>query len=92
MEKYKQKLLDKVKLHIDFVRQKIQGKLQVAKELANQSLKGFGKLSSEDQAVFPRLSATRSEKDVFKWFPHSAMRRLPSGFRDKGRPVLRSGD
>lgn len=55
MDKYKQKLLKQVKLHIDFVREKIQQKLEVAKVLANQSLKGFGKLPPEEQAVFMSL-------------------------------------
>ncbi len=55
MEKYKQKLLNQVKTHIDFVCQKIREKLKITKGLANQSLKGFGKLPPEDQAVFMSL-------------------------------------
>ncbi len=55
MEKYKQKLLNQVKSHVDFVCHKIQEKLEMAKELANQSLKGFGRMLPEDQAVFMSL-------------------------------------
>ena len=55
MEKYKEKLLKQLELHIKFVRSEIAQKLQIAQELANQSLKGFGKLPPEDQAVFMNL-------------------------------------
>ncbi len=55
MEKYKEKLLKKLEEHIDFVRSEIGKKLEGAKVLANQSLKGFGKLLPEDQAVFMSL-------------------------------------
>ena len=55
MDKYKQKLLKQARLHIDFVIHRIQEKLEVAKVLANQSLKGFGKLLPEEQAVFMSL-------------------------------------
>jgi DNA helicase IV len=55
MDKQKEKLLNQVKTHVDFVIQKIQEKLEVVKTLANQSLKGFGKLLPEDQAVFMSL-------------------------------------
>ncbi len=55
MEKYKEKLLKQVKSHVDLVRHKIQEKLAMAKELANQSLKGFGKMLPEDQSVFMSL-------------------------------------
>lgn len=55
MEKYKEKLLKKLEEHIDFVRTEIGKKLEGAKVLANQSLKGFGKLLPEDQAVFMSL-------------------------------------
>ena len=55
MEKYKEKLLNKVKAHIDFIREKIHEKLEMAKVITNQSLKGFGKMPPEDQAVFMSL-------------------------------------
>ncbi|MBP9748058.1 MAG: AAA family ATPase [Candidatus Pacebacteria bacterium] len=55
MEKYKEKLLKQLEKHIDFVRLEIQKKLENAKVLASQSLKGFGRLLAEDQAVFMSL-------------------------------------
>jgi DNA helicase-2/ATP-dependent DNA helicase PcrA len=55
MENYKEKLLTKVKSHVDFVRAKIREKLEIVKAVANQSLKGFGKMPPEDQAVFMSL-------------------------------------
>ena len=55
MQKNKEKLLKQVKLHIELVRHKVQEKLEMAKSLANQSLKGFGKMPPEDQAVFMSL-------------------------------------
>lgn len=64
MDKYKQKLLKQVKLRIDFVREKIQEKLEAAKVLANQSLKGFGKLTSENQAVFMSLRGNAHKRIV----------------------------
>lgn len=57
MKDNKEKLLKQVKLHIDFVRQKIQEKLEIAKVMANQSLKGLGKMPPEGQAVFMNLRA-----------------------------------
>jgi hypothetical protein len=55
MKNNKEKLLTQVKSHIDFVREKIKEKLETTKVLANQSLKGFGKMPPEDQAVFMSL-------------------------------------
>jgi DNA helicase IV len=55
MKNNKEKLLSQVKMHVDFVREKILEKLEIAKSLANQSLKGFGKMPPEDQAVFMSL-------------------------------------
>jgi DNA helicase IV len=52
MENYKEKLLKQVKSHIDFVRQKIQDKLEIVKVVANQSLKELSKLSAQDQAIY----------------------------------------
>lgn len=53
--KNKEKLLEQVKKHIVFIRQEIQNKLEIVKTIANQSLKGFGKMPPEDQAVFMSL-------------------------------------
>ena len=55
MQNNKEKLLKQVKSHIEIVRNKIQEKLETAKGLANQSLRGLGKMSPEDQAVFMSL-------------------------------------
>ena len=52
MEKYKEKLLNSLKKHINIVREKILEKVEVTKILANQSLKELGKLSATDQVVF----------------------------------------
>ena len=51
-------------MHVDFVSKKIQEKLEVAKNLANQSLKGFGKLSPEDQSVFMNLRGNAHKRVV----------------------------
>ncbi|MEI8174884.1 MAG: AAA family ATPase [bacterium] len=64
MDKYKQKLLKQAKSHIDFAIYKIQEKLEVVKVLANQSLKGFGKLPPEDQAVFMSLRGSAHKRIV----------------------------
>src|ERR1035437_5786212 len=55
MQNNKEKLLKQVKSLVELVRTKIQDKLEKAKVLANQSLKGLGKMSPEDQAVFMSL-------------------------------------
>jgi DNA helicase-2/ATP-dependent DNA helicase PcrA len=55
MKNNKEKLLKQVKSHIDFVRQKIQEKLEVVKMMANQSLRELGKMSPEDQKVYMSL-------------------------------------
>jgi DNA helicase IV len=55
MEKHKEKQLNKLKAHIEFIREKIQEKLETAKVLTAQSLKGFGKMPPEAQAVFMNL-------------------------------------
>ncbi len=55
MDKNKQKLLGRVEKHMHSVIAKIKEKLEAAKGLANQSLKGFGKMLPEDQAVFMSL-------------------------------------
>ncbi len=55
MDKQKEKLLNIVKSHSLFVIGKIREKLEVVKEIANQSTKGLGKMLPEDQAVFMSL-------------------------------------
>src|ERR1035437_7534321 len=55
MKNSKEKLLKQVKSHIILIRGKIQEKLDIAKAMANQSLKGLGKMSPEDQAVYMNL-------------------------------------
>jgi len=52
MEKYKEKLLKSLTLHIDFVREKIREKLEETKIIANRSIKGLNKMFPEDQIVF----------------------------------------
>ena len=53
--KNKEKLLKQLKSHIDFVRNKIQEKLEMVKVIANQNLKELGKMSPEDQKVYMSL-------------------------------------
>lgn len=48
----KEKLLKKVRSHIDFVQDKIQTKLSVVKSFAYQSLKDLSKMSAADQSVY----------------------------------------
>jgi DNA helicase IV len=55
MKNNKEKLLERVKKHLDFVRQKIREKLEVVAELKNQSLRGLSKMLPEDQMVFMNL-------------------------------------
>jgi DNA helicase IV len=52
MEKYKEKILNRLKSHIDLVRGKIRERLEMTKILANKSLREMGKMSPEDQMVF----------------------------------------
>lgn len=55
MKTNNEKLLNTVKKHVSVVVGKIQGKLNSVEQIAHQSLKGFGKLLPEDQAVFMSL-------------------------------------
>lgn len=48
----KEKLLKKVKLHIDLVRHKIQNKLEVVKSFANKNLKEVSTMPPADQAIY----------------------------------------
>lgn len=62
MEKYKEKLLNKLKIHIEFIRRKIQEKLEAVKTTAEQSLKDLGKMSPEDRAVFMNLRGSAQKR------------------------------
>ena len=57
MEKYKEKLLNKVKAHIDFIREKVRRQLEITKVIANKSLKEVGRMHPEDQMVYMNLKA-----------------------------------
>jgi DNA helicase IV len=57
MKNNKEKLLKRVKEHVTFVIKKVQEKLESAKTLANQSLKGLGKMTPENQTLFMNLRA-----------------------------------
>jgi DNA helicase IV len=62
MEKYKKKLLNKLKDHIDFVRGKIKERLEVTKTLANKSLRELGRMSLESQMVFMNSRASAQSR------------------------------
>jgi DNA helicase IV len=64
MEKHKEKLLNQLKLHIDSVREKIQGKLESTKVLANRSLKEISRMFLEDQMVFLNQKANAQTRVV----------------------------
>jgi len=64
MEKYKEKLLNKLKLHIDLVRQKIVFQIEKTKVLANKSLKELGRMNPEDQMVYMQLRANAQTRLV----------------------------
>jgi DNA helicase IV len=55
--KNKETLLQDLIAHIKWVKGKINQRLEESKILANQSLKGFGKMDPENQAVFMNLRA-----------------------------------
>ena len=58
MEKQKEKLLKQLNMHITFVRERVKEKLAEAKKITEQSLKGLGKMTPEDQALFMNLRAS----------------------------------
>ncbi len=64
MEKYKEELLQKVKKHIDFVREKIKESLIIVKEQANVSLSELAKLDPADQEVFMNIRANAQDREV----------------------------
>ena len=55
MEKYKEKLLNSLKLHIDFIREKVREKLVTTKVMANRSIKEISRMRSEDQMVYMNM-------------------------------------
>lgn len=64
MKNNKENLLKQVKLHIDFVRQKIKEKLEVVNMMANQSLRELNKMSPEDQKVYMSLRGNAHRRIV----------------------------
>lgn len=64
MEKYKEKLLNSLKLHIDYVRQKILIKLESTKILADKSMKEIARMRPEDQAVQMQLKANAQNRII----------------------------
>ena len=62
MEKHKEKLLNKLKEHVLYIQNKIQEKLEKVGEIANQSLKGLGKMSPEDRVVYMNSRANAQNR------------------------------
>ncbi len=64
MEKYKEKLLNSLKLHIDFIRGKVLSKLETTKVLASKSIKEITRMAPEDQLVQMQLKANAENRIV----------------------------
>ncbi len=64
MEKYKEKLLNNLKLHIDYISKKVLEKLEITKILANKSMKEISRMRPEDQAVQMQLKANAQNRIV----------------------------
>lgn len=64
MENYKEKLLNNLKLHIDYVRQKVLQKLESTKILASKSLKEISRMRPEDQAVQMQIKANAENRVI----------------------------
>jgi len=64
MEKYKEKLLNDLKLHINYIRQKVLLKLELTKILADKSLKEISRMRSEDQSVQMQLKANAENRMI----------------------------
>ncbi len=64
MEKYKEKLLNNLKLHIDYVRLKVLQKLESIKILASKSLKEISRMRPEDQAVQMQIKANAENRMI----------------------------
>jgi DNA helicase IV len=64
MEKYKEKLLNSLNLHIDYIRKKIKENFEKTQILANKSLKELSRMSPEDQMVYMQLRANAQTRVV----------------------------
>jgi DNA helicase IV len=64
MEKYKQELIEQVKSHIGFIKQKIQQRLNDVTALANTSLSQISKMAPADQVVYMDLRANAQKRVV----------------------------
>lgn len=64
MEKYKEKLLNSLKLHIDYIRHRILAKLEITTVLADKSIKEISRMRPEDQAVQMQLKANAQNRIV----------------------------
>jgi DNA helicase II / ATP-dependent DNA helicase PcrA len=64
MEKYKEKLRNSLKFHIDYIRQKIMMKLEMTEVLASRSIKEISRMRPEDQAVQMQLKANAQNRVV----------------------------
>ena len=64
MEKYKEKLLNNLKLHIDFIRQKVRERIEPTKVIASKSLKDISRMRPEDQMVQMQLVANAQNRIV----------------------------
>jgi len=62
MEKYKEKLLNNLKLHIDYVRQKVLLKLESTKILADKSIREIARMRPEDQVVQMQIKANAQNR------------------------------
>ncbi len=64
MEKYKEKLLNNLKSHIDLIRRKVRDRIGPTKLLANKSLKEISRMRPEDQMVQMQLVANAQNRVV----------------------------
>ena len=64
MEKYKEKLLNSLKSHIDFIRQRILVSLEKTQILASKSVKEIARMRPEDQIVQMQLKANAENRVV----------------------------
>ncbi len=64
MEKYKEKLLNDLKLHINSIRQKIEQSIDKAKVLASKSIREISRMRPEDQIVQMQLKANAENRVV----------------------------
>ncbi|MFA7000249.1 MAG: AAA family ATPase [Candidatus Paceibacterota bacterium] len=64
MEKYKEKLLNILKLHINFICGKIRDRLEITKVLASKSTKEIARMHPEDQLVQMQLKANAENRVI----------------------------